>query len=321
MSLGAAEIRFYGVRGSIPTPLRPAAVRDKIAELLSLARPADLRGNKAIARFLKSHYPHGSGTVGGNSSCVEMRFPGAPVIVCDAGTGLREFGQTLIKDGQGPREILLFLSHTHWDHIMGFPFFLPAYIKGYRLRIFGCHPKLRDRFVYQQTATHFPVTLEQMAADMQFTELVPGQTVEPVAGLRVTPVQQDHPGDSFAYVFEQKGVKFIYSTDSSYHYFRDLPKRQNPLSGADVFIFDAMYSFLDYMDKLDWGHSSSFVGVDFAAREGIRHLVLFHHEPAYDDQALHEILEKTQRYAKKLYPESRMKVSLAVEGASVKARK
>src|SRR5262249_23726957 len=150
----------------------------------------------------------------------------------------------------------VFMSHLHWDHIMGFPFFLPAYIPGNHIRIYGCHRALEEAFRHQHAAPSFPVDFSRLGAKIEFVLLEPGRVYE-VAGLRVRAKRQQHSGDSYGYRFEQGGKAVVYSTDSEHK--RDDPGETEAFveffKDADVVIFDAMYSLADaYSVKEDWGH-------------------------------------------------------------------
>lgn len=302
------EVQFYGVRGSIPTPPSNGILREKVIDVLEKATPEDLQDDRSRESLVDEHFlPY----AGGNSSCVRVHAEESPIIICDAGSGIRPAGLDIM--GEEGKEICIFISHTHWDHIMGFPFFVPAYAKGYNIKVFGCHPEMEKRFQYQQTDTHFPITLDMMASNIEFVQMKPGESVL-VGETKVTPVAQEHPGDSFSYVFENKGKKLIYATDSSYEYLGEMKTGENLYTGADAFIFDAMYSFGDYIDRLDWGHSSSLFGADFCASEDIKRLVLFHHEPQYDDKTLSKLARKTKKHIKNNHPDVEVEVVLAVEG-------
>lgn len=311
-----SQIEFYGVRGSIPAPLRPEQVKKKFSDLLGKVSEEDLKDENSIAHFVEEHFPYETGTIGGNSSCVRMHFDNSPIIICDAGTGIRELSANLFAEQNKCKEIFLFMSHTHWDHIMGFPFFGQAYVKGYHINILGCHGGMKERFMYQQHPTHFPISLEQMSAEFRFVQLKPWEKYK-IGGVHVVPVKMDHPGDSYAYVFYDDDSKVVYSTDSSYDVMRELEPLNNPLSNSDVLIFDAMFAFSDYIEKLDWGHSNSFIGIDYAVREKIKHLVLFHHDPAYDDLKLKKLLYESRKYAENNYPKVDLKITLATEGEKI----
>jgi phosphoribosyl 1,2-cyclic phosphodiesterase len=294
-------VRFWGTRGSVSAPLGHSAVRAKIREALLAARGRNLTTAEAIDGFIDRDLPFSvSGTFGGNTSCIEIVTGGDEYLLCDLGTGLREFGNHILAQ-EGPargQSFNVFLSHLHWDHIEGFPFFAPAYIPGNRIRIYGCHKNLREALLGQQSAPYFPVPFGVLRATIEFVELEPGVEYQ-VAGFSVTASKQFHAGDSYGYRFSHGGKSIVYSTDCEHkapildaaypfvEFFRD----------ADLLIFDAMYSLADMVTvKEDWGHSSNIIAVELAQLARVRRLVLFHHEPAYDDARIERVLGETIRY-------------------------
>ena len=151
-------IRFWGTRGSLPAPIGNRAVRSKIHEALLAARGLNLEEPEAIDRFIDTLPFSIAGTYGGNSSCVEIVAGGDDYVLCDMGSGVREFGNSILaKYGPAKKNCFnVFMSHLHWDHIMGFPFFTPAYIPGNVIRIHGCHKNMREAFERQQSNPSFP---------------------------------------------------------------------------------------------------------------------------------------------------------------------
>jgi phosphoribosyl 1,2-cyclic phosphodiesterase len=256
-----------------------AGVRTKIAAALEAARGRRFKSADAISRFIDNQLPFSiGGSYGGNTSCIEIRDADAYVL-CDAGTGLRDFGNSLAPY-HSPAVFHLFISHLHWDHIQGFPFFTPAFIPGNRIYIYGCHPDLEQAFLEQQRAPYFPVPLKAMQAEITFTILLPGKSYE-IAGLAVQCLRQNHPGDSYGYSFSKGGKKIVYSTDSEHK--RDAQSPFYPflnfIYGADLLIFDAQYTLLDAIGmKENWGHSSNVVAVELAIEGKVKRLCLFHNE-------------------------------------------
>ena len=262
-------IRFWGSRGSIPTPLGYRAVRSKLREALLVARGHRLDSLEAIDNFLVKELPFSvSGTYGGNSSCVEIEAGGDEYVLCDLGSGVREFGNALIAK-QGPAKksrFNVFLSHTHWDHIMGFPFFTPSYIPGNVIRIHGCHKEMREVFIRQQSNPCFPIDFRALGATIEFVELEPGRSYE-IDGLSVKAIKQNHPSDSYGFRFTKNGKSMVYSTDSEHKF--DVLTEDYPFveffRDADLLIFDAQYSLADQISiKEDWGHSSNMIAVELA---------------------------------------------------------
>jgi phosphoribosyl 1,2-cyclic phosphodiesterase len=208
---------------------------------------------------------------------------------------------------------------VHWDHIMGFPFFGPAYVPGTKIRIHSCHDVCEHAFRLQQAAPCFPVDFAQLAAAIEFVKLVPDQPHE-VAGLTVTPHLQLHSGDSYGYRFEKDGKRVVYSTDSE-HKLENRAEAENFAAffrDADVVIFDAMYALADAISvKADWGHSSNIVGVELCQMANARHLVLFHHEPANDDSTLEGLLKEARRFEELTRSGEALKVSAAYDGLEI----
>jgi len=315
------RIRLWGTRGSIPVALTAAQVRAKIEAVLRGAHGIDLGSEAAVKRHLDGLDFHQTGTYGGHSSCVEIETGGDQYVLCDLGSGVRPFGQAMMsRHGPGkPQTYNVFMSHLHWDHIMGLPFFTPAYIPGNRLVIHGCHERLREAFVRQQAEPSFPVDFSIVEKQIEFVTLEPGRPHE-VAGLTVTPKKQLHAGDSYGYRFEAGGHAVVYSTDSEHKL--DDPQETREFveffRAADVVIFDAMYSLADAISvKADWGHSSNVVGVELCQLAGVKHLVMYHHEPAFDDAAIERVLADTRRFEEITRPAAPLKVSAAYDGMEI----
>ncbi len=317
-------IRFWGTQGSLPAPLNYLAVRKKIHEALLAARGHKLDGVPAIDQFIDRTLPFSvHGTYGGNTSCVEIVTGGDEYVLCDMGTGAREFGNSVLAK-QGPAKknhFNIFMSHLHWDHIMGFPFFTPAYIPGNVVRIHGCHKGMRDAFQRQQSHPSFPVDFKTLGATIEFVKLEPNRTYE-IDGLSVRAIAQNHSGDSYGYRFTKDGRTVVYSTDSEHKYeaLDDTYPFVEFFRNADLLIFDAQYSLAEQISiKEDWGHSSNMVGVELAQRAGVKHLVMYHHEPVNDDQMLERILNETRRYEEISRPEHKQKlvVTSAYDGLEI----
>jgi phosphoribosyl 1,2-cyclic phosphodiesterase len=295
-------VRFWGTRGSLPAPLSAAAVRQKLRAALLKADGRRFADGAAVEQFLDHELDFAtSSTYGGNSACVQLDGGGDELVLCDLGSGARELGQKILAE-RGPRNVYnVFLSHVHWDHIMGFPFFTPAYIPGNVIRIHGGHDVeevLRRALVRQQSAPCFPVEFDKLGARIEFVRLQPGQRYD-IAGLQVQLQKQQHSGDSYGYRFTRGGKSVVYSTDSEHKY--DKLDESYPfidfLRDADLVIFDAMYSLADAISvKEDWGHSSNIIAVELCQLARVDHLCLFHHEPVFDDATLDKVLAETIRF-------------------------
>jgi phosphoribosyl 1,2-cyclic phosphodiesterase len=311
---------FWGTRGSLPVGPDGAAIRQKIKQALLKANGRQFENDAAVERFIDAdlEFPLRH-SYGGNSSCVEI-IGGDHYIVCDMGSGLRCLGQQIMrKHGPAQPQIYnFFMSHVHWDHIMGFPFFPPAYIPGNTIRIHGGHSLavLEEAFRRQQSDPCFPVQWEQLRSNISFIHL-DTERWHDIDGLRVKAKLQPHPGDSYGYRFEQNGKAMVYSTDGE-HKLQSETETQRMVdfySGADLVVFDAMYSLNEMIDaKRDWGHSSNVIGVDLCLRARVKHYCMFHHEPAYGDETLHHVLGETRRYAEIAGDDYALQVSTAYDG-------
>lgn len=314
-------IRFWGTRGSLPVSLTAAGVRAKLIAALRGASGRVFASDREIGDYVDGLALEVAGTYGGHSACVEIVTGGPDYVLCDVGSGVRPFGQAaLARHGPAaPQTYHIFMSHVHWDHIMGLPFFTPAYIPGNRVRFYGGHPGLEAALRRQQDEPSFPVDFSYLRADIEFMHLEPGERYD-IAGMSVTAKLQRHAGDSYGYRFEAQGRSVVYATDSEHklaepgeaqgfaEFFRD----------ADLVIFDAMYSLAEATSvKADWGHSSNVVGVELCQMAGARHLCLFHHEPANDDATISRVLADTRRLEEITRTGQPLRVTAAYDGMEI----
>jgi len=313
------RVRFWGTRGSLPVALTAAGVRQKLLATLRAARGRALASEADLEAVVASLPFATAGTYGGHSSCVELDTGGPDYIVCDMGSGLRPFGQAATARRKAAQTFHIFLSHPHWDHIMGLPFFVPAFIPGNRVVIYGGHAGLEAALRRQQEQPSFPVDFSIFGAKLEFVHLEPGRTRE-VAGVAVTSMLQRHAGDSYGYRFEAQGKVVVYSTDSEH----PLAQAEHAerfvrfFHDADLVIFDAMYSLADAISvKADWGHSSNIVGVELCQMAEVRHLCLFHHEPVFDDAAIDAVLAETRRLEEITRGARPLHISAAFDGMEI----
>jgi len=314
-------IRFWGTRGSLPVSLTAEEVRRKIVAALRGASGRAFASNHDIEAYVNGLDMAVAGTYGGHTSCVQLDTGGPDYVVCDLGSGVRPFGQAVEarRRSASAQTFHIFLSHVHWDHIMGLPFFRPAYIPGNRIHFYGGHPDLEAALRRQQDPPSFPVDFSVLQADIDFTCLEPGRRYD-IAGMSVTAKLQCHAGNSYAYRFEAGGRSVVYTTDSEHklvdpaetegfvEFFRD----------ADVVIFDAMYSLAEVTSvKADWGHSSNIIGVELCQLAGARHLCLFHHEPVFDDAAIEALLTETRRLEEITRGDAPLRISAAYDGLEI----
>ncbi len=315
------RVRFWGTRGSIPVGLTVADIRDKLALALVAASGRRFESYGEARAFAEESLPFSvAHTFGGHTSCVELDTGHEEYFVCDMGSGARAFGEHILaRQGGRPATVNVFMSHVHWDHIMGFPFFGPAYVKGMRIRIHGSHDILEKAFRIQQSAPCFPVLFDNLAAKIEFVKLAPDRPHD-VSGLKVTTELQQHSGDSYGYRFEHGGKSVIYSTDSE-HKLENRAQTESVVAffrDADLVIFDAMYSLAEAISvKEDWGHSSNVAGVELCQMARAKHLVLFHHEPANSDAAIEGLLRDARRLEELTRGDHALRVSAAHDGLEI----
>jgi phosphoribosyl 1,2-cyclic phosphodiesterase len=295
------RVRFWGTRGSLPVALTADIVQSKIAQALVAAGGRRFVDVSEAARFAAEALPFDvNGAYGGATSCVEIEGGDGAFVVCDMGSGLREFGIDSARriGGGHPPVYHFFLSHLHWDHIMGFPFFGPAFNPAATIIVHSGHADAETALRRQQEEISFPVPFDWLRAKFEFRVHPPGEVFE-AAGLQVTLAAQHHSHDSYGYRFEKNGKAVIYSTDSEHKVENmDAEKAFEAFfENADLVICDTMYSLGDTVSlKQDWGHSSNVVAVDLCQSAGARTLALFHHEPTYTDADIQRMHAETVRY-------------------------
>lgn len=254
-------IRFWGTRGSIPTP------------------------------------GHKTRRYGGNTSCVEIRN-GDTELVCDGGTGLRELGLDLVQRGRPRLSVHLFFSHMHWDHIQGFPFFVPAYAPDSEITVYDPGGGRVEELLHgQMRSEYFPVNFNDLGAEIRTRHFeARGARVD---AFDVRCLEQAHPGRSFGYAFELGGKKIVYATDSELDRLlanRDESERDPEelrrlpaelvafVAGADLLIADGQYTDAEYPKKVGWGHARANTVADLAHQAGVKQCAIFHHDPLHSDE-------------------------------------
>ena len=288
------KIRFWGVRGSIPTPLTPQQIQSKIMAAVQRITPGDLKNSETRARFVSSLPSWIFGTTGGNTACVELIHNNTDIIL-DAGTGLRVLG----KSKKCPQKYHLFLSHFHWDHINGFPFFDHAFNPNLEIQVYS-HQKDAQKYFYNQMAEPYspPSVAPSITKNIVFNNLQEDKQFF-IDDIKVNSHKMLHPGDSYSFSFEVNGKKFVYATDVELKStdFSSQTDGQEVFRNADVIVIDSQYTVQEVYRKENWGHSAFCYVIDFAIFWNIKNIYLFHHEPTYDDRKLDSILQAARWYA------------------------
>ena len=275
------KLTFWGTRGSIPTP------------------------GKTTVRY------------GGNTPCLELRLTNDELIILDAGTGIRNLGEKLIERGESIKAHLL-ISHPHWDHIQGFPFFKPAFISGNELTFVGGETEkmtLQKMIADQMNKIYFPVQLNELKANLKFRPI--GEEEFAIGEAQVKTMFVNHPSFSIGYRITHGGKSLVYISDNEpfdrqvAHSIRDVAKHivdkysrvdGDPnqcvfdfVRGTDLLIHDATYTPEEYVDRVGWGHSHYLFTLKVAAEGNVKRLILFHHDPSHGDEKVDDILKKCQR--------------------------
>ncbi len=295
-------VRFWGTRGSLPVAPTAATIRHKLAQALVAAGSLQFDNIAEAELFVEKELSFAGGaTYGGATSCVELETVDGSYFICDMGSGLRGFGlDSLRRNAAGHSKTYnFFQSHLHWDHIMGFPFFAPAFDPTATIRIHAGHPDAEEALRRQQEEISFPVPFNWLRADIQFVQLTPGETYE-VDGVKVETILQNHSHGSYGYRFtDADGKSAIYRTDSE-HKLENMAVEAAFIDffrEADLVICDTMYSLADSVSmKEDWGHSSNLVAVDLCHSAEAKCLALFHHEPTYEDEDIQRMHQESIRY-------------------------
>jgi phosphoribosyl 1,2-cyclic phosphodiesterase len=270
------RVTFWGTRGSIPAP--------------------------------------GRGTIryGGNTSCVEVRSDDGTLVICDSGTGIRELGLHLMASGRPVQGHLLF-SHTHWDHIQGWPFFNPALAKGNEFTLHavaGVHDRLEAALANQMEYTYFPITLEEMNARIAFEEVSEGTFS--IDGVKITTHRLNHTTPCLGYRIEADGKTVVYASDTEPYAHegshqieeggprlvdRDDRALAEFAERADLLVMDAQYTDPEYAEKRGWGHSTTSYATDIAVLGRVKRTALYHHDPTHDDEMVDRIVKHARKRA------------------------
>lgn len=278
------KVRFWGVRGSIPCP-GPVTYK-----------------------------------YGGNGACIELRIgPENRLVIIDAGSGIRELGNHLMQYDlpKGPIRADIFLTHTHWDHIMGYPYFVPIYVPGSRLKVYG-PVTFEDETLEEVVGGHmkyryFPINMGELRSDIEYIRLKEEAAKDYGQGLVLTTKILNHPITALGYRFDYQGKSFctcydfepfrnLFITDPAHPDYdeamalegEEVAREQNLavenfFAGADLLVHDCQYTDAEFHNRINWGHSTCEYAIAAANRAGVKKLALFHHDPDRTDQQIDEM--------------------------------
>ena len=254
------DIRFWGVRGTIACP------------------------STTHAKY------------GGNTSCIEVMV-GDRTVIFDAGTGIRNLGTELLK--RDVREAHLLMSHTHWDHINGFPFFVPAYDPNRSLHIMAGHLSnvnsgIKDVLNAQMLSPMFPVPLETMQAKLRFEDFKAGENFKLYSDVNIRTAPLRHPNGATGYRIEYDGKSACYITDTEHVPGEPDQNILELIEGSDLVIYDSTYTEEEFVTKVGWGHSTWNEGLALCQAANVKKFAIFHHEPDHDDDFVDGIEAEAQ---------------------------
>jgi phosphoribosyl 1,2-cyclic phosphodiesterase len=287
------RIELWGVRGSLPTPTTPEAAKNNIQNILKSAVKEKVKSPDQAKAFIKNLPSWKLYGFGGNTSCVEVESQTSHLII-DGGSGIHGLAQKMLKN-RDRKEFHIVMTHFHWDHLIGLPFFTPLFIPGYTVHFYAVQPELEQvvRSVFKRP--YFPVPFEELKSKIHFHKLE-ARKPHTFGDMKLTPYLLDHPDPCFGFKIECGGKTYSHVVDteatrtSQEEMGQDLPLYQ----GVDLMLFDAQYTLKETTEKVHWGHSSAIMGLEIALRENIKKIIFVHHDPASSDEHIVECQNEAQ---------------------------
>lgn len=292
------KVKYWGVRGSLPSSASPEQRVKEIASLMQSFFKAGYKDASQISEFLNKRPLPTVGGYGTHTTCAEVNSAKTQLII-DAGSGLKNLGDSMMRGpaGKGQAEIHIFLTHFHWDHIIGLPFFVPNFIKGNVINFYAVQPELEKIVKTKFSKPLFPVSFEMLSSTIKFHKLEPRKPRQ-INDMTITPYMLDHPDPCWGLKVESGGKAYAHCVDtegtrvSREDLGPDLPLYQ----GIDLMYFDAQYTLPELAEKANWGHSAAQLGLDIAFREKIKKVIFAHHDPGASTQNIQELYDQTREY-------------------------
>tara|TARA_A100001015_G_C15044018_1_gene742039 strand:+ start:214 stop:1194 length:981 start_codon:yes stop_codon:yes gene_type:complete len=297
-------MKLWGTRGSLPTPENPVNIYNRIEllleEFLLFSKMDHAQSMNLVESFLSLKKRCLISGYGGNTICNEITSENQKIII-DCGSGMRSLGNDLLKGplGQGKGRVDLFITHFHWDHLIGLPFFVPIYIPGNEIHIYAVQEDLEEIIRSLFKKPNFPVPFEELGSQIYFHRLKPREDFS-LNNMTVTPYLLDHPDTCWGYrvQVDNKSISHCVDTEAIRVSRKQLGEDLGLYENSDVMVFDAQYSFNDHLEKANWGHSSSFIGIDLALREKIKKVLFVHHDPVASSEHIYKAYQEAKDYCK-----------------------
>ena len=309
------HIKFWGVRGSILHSLDTIAWVAHFEKMMADFFKEGFSGASDIKKFIQSKAPAQIGGFGTATTCVEISDNGKSLII-DGGSGLKSISD---QNANASGEYHILISHFHFDHIMGLPFFLPHFRPDSKINYYSVHPETEDviRRLFQKPT--FPVTFENLSADIRFHQLKPYE-INDVNGFKVTPYQTDHPDLCYGFKIEKNQKVYAHAVDNEAirKTRAELGKDAGLYENVDLVYFDAQYNEDDMKLKKGWGHGTSDRGFEICANFSIKQILFAHHDPAFSISDSWNQKESTQKIYQEKYSDLNLNWDYAFEGQTIK---
>ena len=289
------NVHLWGVRGSLPRPETPAANLERAQVLL---KEFERSGESSSEKFVKSLPPQYLTGYGGNTSCVEVT-EGKDQIIIDGGSGLKELGMKMMAGpaGKGKAKISILMTHFHWDHLIGLPFFVPMFIPGNEITFYAVQEDLEKYIRLMFTKPYFPVDFSWLPSKINFEVMEPRKPVS-IQGFEATPYMLDHPDPCWGFRVERGGKAYAHCVDTEATRVSEAELGEDVAlyRGADLMVFDGQYTLMEVVEKVNWGHAVAGIGLDIAMREGIDKVIFVHHDPYANYEKILKAKEQTRSY-------------------------
>jgi len=293
------NVKFWGVRGSLPSSPTPAQNAVTFEGLVQDFFKSGYSLPSQVSEYVSKNPLPKLGGYGTATTCVSATSKSGSQIIIDGGSGIRLLGEQMMAGpcGKGKGVVHIFLTHFHWDHLIGLPFFIPNFIAGNRINYYAVQPELEQMVRGLFKRPYFPVAFESLASDIRFYNLEPRKPIK-IEDFLITPYQLDHPDPCWGFRVESGGKVYAHCVDSEGTRANrealgpDLPLYQN----VDLMYYDAQYTLPELAEKANWGHSASQIGLDIAFRESVKRVLFAHHDPNAHIERILNLTKETEEY-------------------------